>query len=271
MQEMTRLFVTLGMVLSVPALAATYVTDGPTPVYQKPNLSSKVLGTLKKGREVEIDRRGRTWIRAILKTKKGKIVGFLHVPREEEEEPSEQDLMNLRVGLQLSYTYYTQSSRTFTDTEGQTDIGNLSGSSTHFGLLLEFPSSWKFHYRAGIGFRQLYMKGTARYRTSLPAADTPVEIKQSFTSIFGGAKYPLFKKFPLWAGAILEIANASKSEVFNTEAEKPTYFIFLPSVGADFFVYRQWWVQPEARIGLILNTKPFVLAPEFVVSSGWRF
>lgn len=247
------------------AFADNFVSDRATTVYSQPNTESSPLGSLRAGREVEVDKRGRRWIRVVLKSSKGKKIGYILAP---EAEGSSSDVW--RLGLAVIYSSYLQSSRTFTDTDGsQTNISELKGTNTYFAIVGEWFYKPKLFLRGGIGFRSANLKGTAQYRASVPTAATEVEIKQEFLAAFGGARYN-FWKF-LWAGGYLEAASASKSQVFGIDSEKPTYFILQPALSSDFKVTKNIWIQPELRLSVFINSKPFILNPEIALISGWEF
>jgi hypothetical protein len=259
--------------MSVGASAETYISEGSTPVYSKPDRGSELLGKLKDGREVEIEKKSSKWIKVILNTSKGKKKGFIPVSASasETEVESPSEFGGFRLGISIFYTYYYQSSRVFTDTDGnQSDIGTLTGSDPYFGFLAEYPYSKKMMMRAGFSLRKINLKGTVKYRSgAVTTTDTPVEIKQEFFSFLGGVRYSFWG--PLWGGIFGEFAVGSKSTVFGTDGEKPSYFILQPAVGYDYKFAKNFFVLPEFRLGLFLNTKPFMFNPEVMISTGWEF
>lgn len=254
------------------ASAETYTTVGSTPVYSRPDKDSELLGKLKGGREVEVEKKSAQWIKVIIKTSKGKKRGFIAVEENSDlDEGESEDHSGFRIGLSVFYTYYTQSSRVFTDTDGnQSDISNLTGSDPYFGFLVEHPYSKKLVLRGGLSFRTINLKGTVKYRSgSVTTADTPVEIKQDFFSILAGARYSLWGA--IWGGVFGEFALGSKSTVFGANTEKPSYFILQPAMGYDYKITQNFFVMPEFRLGVFLNTKPFMLNPEAMITSGYEF
>jgi len=265
---------------AMTASAETYVSEGPSTVYARPSTEAQVLGTLKAGRQVEIEKRNRRWLRVSIKTSKGRVRAYILAPPEFTWKSAEDSwldsrsdyaLSGWRFGLAYNYSIYSQSSRIFQDSDGtESDIGNLTGTNSYFGAMAEWPWSQKIFLRVGIALRKIDLKGTVRYRSGAVAtADTPVDINQEFFSFIVGGRYFLYG--PFWGGAFLEWASGSRSEVFHTQAEKPTYFIMQPALGYDWNVTESFWIQPEARLGVFINTKPFMFNPEFSLAAGWTF
>ncbi len=261
----------LGIFLwAILAFADTFVSERSVPVYAQPSSSAKFLGNLKAGREVEIEKRGKLWIKIQLKGGKFGYIPAGHEDLEDFGSSEDYFFKGGRLGVGYSLSMYTQSSRTFTDTDNtQTDISNLEGTSSYLGFLLEWPSSPRLMYRFGLAMRSLAMTGTARYRSIVATANTPVEIQQEFFSVIGGARYALWKH--IWLGGFLEFASGTKSKVLGTATEKPSYFFVQPALGTDFKVYKSIWILPEIRLGVIVNSKPFLLNPEFALNTGWEF
>ncbi len=260
------------------AHADSFSSDEPVTVYSRPSTESKALGTLRAGRSVEVDKKGRRWYRVFVKTSKGKTTGFILAPHEDSVTENNESMFqerNLfsgwRVGMELFYSSYMQASRVFKDSDGnETDISNLSGTNAFYGFLVEWPWTEKMTLRAGITFRKVDLGGTVRYQSgSVLTANTPVSIHQEFTSFVAGGRYTVAGK--LWVGSFFEFASGTKSRVFDSDADKPTYFIIQPAVGYDYKPHPHIWVQPEFRLGVFANTKPFMFNPEWGIGFGWDF
>ena len=66
------------------------------------------------------------------------------------------------------------------------------------------------------------------------------------------------------------MAVATKSTVFGTAADKPNYFIFEAAGGYLWWLNR-FYLQPELRVGLIVNSRPGIIIGDGLLFAGYAF
>ncbi|MGE3975216.1 MAG: hypothetical protein AB7F59_11890 [Bdellovibrionales bacterium] len=235
-------------------------------VFSEPSLRAKKLGILRAGKPMQILSQEGTWAKIRVKVKNQKREAYIYMSPAQARKAQ-----SWGVGAFAGFSYLSQASRIYKDTDGnETEISNLSGTNAHFGLLADWVASPRWRVRAGLSSFRVYMNGNARYRVSVAASDTPVELKQDFYTAFVQPQYQLTTFLNLWIAPLAEIAFCTKSTLFGAESEKPTYFLGALSIGTKHSV-GNFYFTPEFRVGAILNSKPAIYNGEFLISALYRF
>ena len=249
----------------------TWTADQDYEVFSEPSVSSKKMGILKAGKEVELISKGRRWIRIRVRAKGKMLIAFIRNDKPVEEPGLVDTKHGWSMGGYMAYSYMLQSGRIFRDTDGnETEISNLSGGNFYPAFFVDWLFSEKWTFRGAVTGRKIILNGTAKYRVTVASNASSVELKQDFFGIMLQPQYKLFSFLNFWIAPSVEMAFGTKSIVFNVESEKPTYFLAFGSIGTRH-AFRSFQITPEARAGVVINSKPAMLNLEMILAGAYLF
>ncbi|MCB0394493.1 MAG: outer membrane beta-barrel protein, partial [Bdellovibrionales bacterium] len=227
-----------------------------------------------------------SWLKVLVYSNGKKQVGYISKAsargskvRETKSDRSKSTLYKdgIGVGIHGAFAYTQQGEREFDDGDGSTTkIKTLSGTSVFFGIFADFPLSKNFSIRAGLAFRENNMTG----EQAISGEDyQTVELSQSFLSLSGLVKYYPSIDGSFWFGGGAELASGQSVELKYADSEDVPvddddlpFFMFLNvGTGYDMNIAGNFFLIPDFRVGVVINTSPAIYLVEGNLNVAYRF
>lgn len=258
-------------------------------VYSEPG-GGKEVSTLVKGDIVVISPSSYRSYRKVLVTYDGKRrAGYIQSSKivrsfirdRDEEERLNSDVKDYKraqgAGLSLVGSYMRQGARTIPHSDGTISYGvsNMTSFTMFFSIFYDYPLAPQWVIRPYLTFRQVKFKGDAKIQGISSGATFPVTITQN---LFGLGV--LAKRYPsttsgYWYGGAIELAKGSGVSIQTTsnislnskDETLPFYAVVQGAAGLDIPLGASgMFLLPDVRLGVIPNTKPFIMSFEAFIS-----
>jgi len=263
-------------------------------VLEEPSNDADEMATLEKGDTVQVSKKGPVggFLKVLVETNGRKRIGYIRVADLKARGGQKVSRRGLRrvprsyfsrygIGAILGLNYSTQGARRIESTDdppgSPVDVSSLSGLSTQYGFLVDFPISKTMAGRGYLLFKQMNVTGSATLRSINPK---PVDafVSQTFLSIGGTWKYYGLPPSFTWWGAGLQIdkglSGTIKYGTLSTAVDSsylPTFIFPYLAGGIDWMISRDWSLLPELRLGAITNTKPMIFEADFNLGVAYSF
>lgn len=305
LRRTTTLWLLLAILLAVPANADRLeINANNIKVYGAPEEGSEVIGTLMQGEAVPLSKTANipNWKKILIRSGPKYRVGFVKVAdiqgkaailRKKGDEggkdtpppapgttaaavakrKSYKSLRNkFALGLSGGINYQYQGGRETADPNGdRTDIGALTGMGNQFGLIVDFPLSYRYTVEGYAKLKTVSVSGSATAilsQTSTGPRD--MFLKETFLSV--GALFKVYPSDPRavwWWGGGAEIDKATGGTLkFGTSDEValgdellplPTFVLVYGAIGNNFNLGKNFFLVPDLRLGGVVNTSPLTL------------
>ncbi len=275
-------------------------------VYSQPNASGSLIAIIIKGTLVQVgSEKIPGYQKVMVRTNQGNKVGYvrtadLNPNAAQSDQPPRagavsrnsrnQQVRSKTTGLQNKFSisllgglnYQNQGARTLTESDG-TIVGltSLSGSSTVFGVGIQFPlSSWirKLALKMFVQLETISTSGAATVQPPLgvQVAGAQTVLNESFIN-FGVMPVYYVKPF-LWVGAGLQFDHSTAGTFtingFNPQtlssSQLPNFTAFAVATGLDFQLGKRVFLAPEFRLGALFSI-PVIIEADVLVNLTYAF
>lgn len=257
-------------------------------VYKSQSRDSQEILVLEKGDTVPISpKKYGNWKKVLVTGEDGKTSGWVLISDlkgsqitdaddEDDLEVPERSRKNRKyhgrpgLNLKIALSYMNQGARTYQDGSGSAvEISALSGISNFFGVGYDYPFSNKFVLRADLLLRTTAMSGSTNLQGQVKAQ--PLQLNQQFLGLGLLGKLYSGADSDFWYGAGAEVSKGTGVQlVYNSNSQVPVDTSTMPlfvlvqgAVGYDFHLAGDFYLLPEVRAGIVVNTKPIILNAEF--------
>ena len=263
------------------------------PVYSSMNGKGEEVSVLVKGDVVVISPKTYGAYRKVLVTYDGKrragyvlaekIVRSFVRDRDEEERLSANTLDYKRargMGLSIVGSYLRQGARSINTPAATYDVSSLTSFTIFFSIFMDYPLADRWVIRPYLTFRQTKFKGDASIRGLTSTIRPQVTISQNLLGLGVLGKRYAASNSNFWYGGSLEIAkgngvSAKITDQISIDAKDeklPLFAIIQGALGFDIPLGQSGlFLLPDARIGAIPNTNPFILTFETFISMSYAF
>jgi len=272
------------------AILDLYVQDD-LPVYEKPRRRSRQVSYLTRGDRVVISPKIYGRYRKVLITYEGKRRGgFIRISQMRRSYIKDRDKEKLKnkkiyigrysLGLNATGSYMHQGARSFNSNSQDTyDISSFDSMTFFFSIFSDIPSSKTMMLRPYLAFRSTKFEGKAKLRNANALKPVDIMLEQDFLSFGLMAKIYDSPRKSFWYGGGGELGNATESRlVIDNEIPlevqdevKPFFTLLYGAVGWDIPAPNRFWLNPDFRLGVIVNKKPIIMYVDALISVSYSF
>lgn len=259
----------------------------PIQVYARPNKSSSVLSQLGRGDRVPISEKSRRGYRKVLITYNGqRRTAYIRASDIRRSLVVERSYYSkgrpLReryaAGLTVTGSFLRQGERSVTsDADEIYEVSTFQSFTPYFGFFFHMPMGEKYALSLSVNFRETAFSGTAQVEGA--SEEGEVKLEQSFISAGCLVKIYGSDSSQFWWGLGGELAKGTDvslsvddgTPVKTTDDDLPFFVVLTGAVGWDILLWDKFYLIPEARIGSVVNTDPYMLTGEVSVSGAYGF
>lgn len=259
-------------------------------VYSEPGPKGVPLVLVRKGSVVQVvSDKIPGYQKIVVKTNKGSRVGYIKSRDLVAPSPRSEKRSGGSAGLEKAFSiavhgglnYQTQGGRSVTETDGTLlNLSTLSGSSTLFGLELQFPLTFLKHLAAKIyvQLQNVSISGTATVVPPVGVTSTGAQtiLNEQFLN-FGVT--PIYYFSPqFWAGVGFQLNTGVKGSFtingYNPQdlssSQIPKFFGMYGVSGYDFKLGKSIYLVPQLRLGALFST-PLIYEGDFILGLAYKF
>lgn len=264
-----------------------------TMVYEKQSKDANVMTVYEKGERAPISSKSYgIWKKIVVTLDNEQKVGWVlgedlkGARIIERAEPFEYETYHLNkwsIGILGAFNFMSQGARSITSETTippRVDVSSLSGTEIYFGVPVDIHWTQTFTLHLEFLFRKSSRSGTGQF---VGGSDAEITLDQSFMSLGGMGKWYLAPESNFWYGAGLEVAKLTESKmtfvtnatsdpaVSNEGIDFPIFFMLTGGIGLDFHLLKKFFILPEIRAGVLVNSEPIVFTFEVRVPIVYTF